>query len=285
MKIMNTDKEIKITPDILRQIQMKQLEVMVEVDRICREKGWRYYMIAGTLLGAVRHKGFIPWDDDLDIGMPRADYESFIDNAQSLLSDSYFLQNYKTEKNCFSPFSKIRINGTVFREQAVAHVQCHHGIYIDIFPLDFVPDDPQVRRRNAFLCAQLKKISMVKLNIREKGKALDFFRSMIGCILPNKWFHAWINQIVSRQRYATSGYMSNALSPTGVENWLLTNEQYGKPVELLFEGHKFFAPAAYEQLLKKRYGNYMELPPEDKRGGWHAVTEVNVREGRGCTCE
>ena len=107
---------------------------------VCTVLNLKYYALGGTLLGVVRHRGFIPWDDDIDVGMPRADYEIFIAKAQMLLADGYFLQTFKTDKEFPANFAKIRNNNTTFIETSIGHLHVNHGVFIDVFPLDYYPN-------------------------------------------------------------------------------------------------------------------------------------------------
>jgi lipopolysaccharide cholinephosphotransferase len=266
-------------PDTTRKVQLKQLEIMIVLDRIFREQGLTYYLIAGTLLGAVRHQGFTPWDDDLDIFMPRADYDRLLKHGQRLLPESLFLQNYHTDKKCYILFTKVRMNGTVYKEQAAAHLDCHHGVFLDIFPLDAVPDNLKTRKRNAFLIGQIQKIMHQKLGMASQrgNPILRAIRSLIGQCCSIDILGSIIDRIARRYRHANTGLLSSVVEPVvGVEPWIMSPDQYGKPVELEFEGHKFFAPASYELSLEGKYGDFMRLPPEDQRIGCHSICELKL---------
>src|SRR5690606_2891856 len=115
-----------------------QLEILIEFDRICKKNNIKYQLFAGTLLGAVRHKGFIPWDDDIDVCLLRKDYNKFIQACKTDLDSRSFLQTYVTDKNCIIQFAKLRKNNTLFLESGISDCKTHHGIFIDIFPLDNV---------------------------------------------------------------------------------------------------------------------------------------------------
>ena len=269
---------MKLNPEQIRAAQLKQLEIMVEVDRICRREGLTYYIIGGTLIGAVRHQGFIPWDDDVDISMPREDYERFLKHGQKWLPDRLFLQNYKTEKECYHLFSKIRLNGTFFKERAAEHLSCHHGIFIDIFPLDRVSRDPKMRRRICFLIEQIHKIIFQKLKIvrRSGGAVFYFIRALIGRVCSIRFLGESANWLARRYKHVKTGWVSIPLSPINGEICLITDDQYHKPVEVQFEGVRFFAPANAEAVLREQFGDFMQLPPEEKRVGGHDIAEFKL---------
>ena len=122
----------------LQQTEFKMLKCFVE---ICNKLNLKYYLVCGTALGAVKYKGFIPWDDDVDVALPREDYEIFCKEAQRLLPKEYFLQTYKTDKAYPSIFAKIRNSNTTYIEKTIAKLPINHGVYIDVFPLDGYPED------------------------------------------------------------------------------------------------------------------------------------------------
>ena len=125
----------------LRDLQSILLKMLNDITKICDENGIQYFLDGGTMLGAVRHHGFIPWDDDVDIAMRREDYEKFLNVCKTKLNQElYFLQNEQTEKNYIHAFTKIRLNGTHIIEEFSKNVDIHNGIFIDVFPYDNVPD-------------------------------------------------------------------------------------------------------------------------------------------------
>ena len=123
----------------LKEVQQKELQILLEVDRICKRNGLTYYLIGGSALGAVRHGGFIPWDDDIDIAMPRDDYRKFLKLCSRELPAEYFLQTYTSQPDFPYPFAKVNLNNTTFIENRLHKLNIHHGIFIDVFPLDGVP--------------------------------------------------------------------------------------------------------------------------------------------------
>ena len=125
----------------LRKIQLIETETLKEIISICNKLQIEYFLIGGTCLGAIRHDGFIPWDDDIDIGMRRDDYNRFLRDAPSLLNAQYFLQTPESDKKSVYSYAKLRVNGTRFVEYCVRDVNMHNGIFCDIFPFDEVPDD------------------------------------------------------------------------------------------------------------------------------------------------
>lgn len=120
----------------IKKLKEIELEIFRHFIEICNENSLRYFVVGGTALGAVRHKGFIPWDDDIDVALPRGDYEKFLIAAQKSLPSNMFLQTYITDKNYPNPFAKLRQSDTAFIEKSTSKIKMNHGVYVDIFPLD-----------------------------------------------------------------------------------------------------------------------------------------------------
>ena len=131
---------MKISTDEMTALKKIEVEILKEFVAACDELGLRYYLLGGTLLGAIRHQGFIPWDDDIDVGMPRQDYEIFLEKGQELLSKNLFIQHLRSEENYLLPFAKIRNSDTAFIQDSVKKRSMNHGIFIDVFPLDGYPE-------------------------------------------------------------------------------------------------------------------------------------------------
>ncbi len=132
----------------MSKVRLVQIELLDELDRISKKYNIKYQLFAGTLLGAVRHNGYIPWDDDIDVAMLREDYERFISVCEKELGADYFLQTPDLEGSPY-PFSKLRKNNTLFVEGNVEHIDIHHGVFIDVFPMDNVFD--RIRRYDSFV--------------------------------------------------------------------------------------------------------------------------------------
>lgn len=254
----------------LRELQLEELEILVEFQQFCDRFQLQYYLTAGTLLGAIRHRGFIPWDDDIDIAMPRKDY----DKLQKLAGEipfGYFLQSFRTEPNFPYYFSKIRKNGTTVQEPILGKIEIHQGIYIDIFPLDRCPDNDKIallffkamelfsaailsRVTNGFVCGYQKKYMRIFWQIlrRFPNRFLFLFR---------EWIRRFFLCFSSGQKLCTVGGHHGFPRETYDTKWLKTT------VSVQFESRQFSAPIGWDDILKNMYGDYMTPLEEEQRNG------------------
>ncbi len=171
----------------IKKLKEIELELFKQFVRICEKNSLRYFVVGGTALGAVRHKGFIPWDDDIDVALPRGDYEKFLSIAQSWLPENMFLQTYITDKNYPNPFAKLRRSDTAFIEKSASRIKMNHGVYIDIFPLDGY-SRPGIKGKLFGLKEKILKISagsvFVSGNI-SKNKFRAIVKRAIARLLPD----------------------------------------------------------------------------------------------------
>ena len=242
------------------------LEILDEFVRICGENKLIYFLHAGTLLGAVRHNGFIPWDDDIDVAMPRKDYEKFLDVYNKLgKTDYYVLSDRNTNNNHHEPFAKLCKKGTVFAESAKDE---YTGIYIDIFPFDncvlsFTFIQTILIKFVLLLC----KYKFHKYIPKKKNKKLFFilFIKPLCFFLSQRFLYTLHKKLYLMFNTFNTKYIS---SFTGFYGYKRETHKYNTIFPLssiCFEGKKYCAPCNYDLFLKNMYGNYMELPPVEKQ--------------------
>lgn len=270
----------------LEKVHNIQLEMALEVKRICQKHNIKYSIIAGTLLGAVRHKGFIPWDDDLDIGMLRVEYDRFIDICKHELKNEYFLQTWETDPGFALPIAKLRKNGTKFIEKNSADASLHNGIYIDIFPFDNVPMGrikPFVQNISTYL---LKRMLLIRMNYKvwqenEIVKNILYkLLKVFSCIFS-------VNQIkeilIKRMTAYNDNYSEKVITFGGAYGYKKESnkkEWLENLMEIYFESEKLSAPVNHVAYLTYFYGDYMTPPPENKRYNRHDIIDVSFEEGK-----
>ncbi len=270
-----------MTPHELEKLHGHLMDAFVEFDRVCRAQGIPYYLVTGTLLGAVRHHSIIPWDDDLDVGLMRSDYERFLKIAPSALQERFFLQTNITDPDYYLGYAKIRVGGTRFVEATAVDCDIHHGVYIDIFPLDNAPDSLPLRRAHALLCKLLKiaVLSRSKYRVVKKDKGTHlvygFFR-VVTRPFRLRTVMGWLQRAMRLCHNDQSRCVVNIGSAYGYHKECVQRRYFDHAVELSFGGRFALAPAMWHEYLTDVYGDYMTPPPEDKRYNRHSAVELEL---------
>ncbi|MGN0334344.1 MAG: phosphorylcholine transferase LicD [Lachnospiraceae bacterium] len=255
--------------DILVKMHSLHLVLAEELKRICEKHHIRYFMIAGTLLGAVRHKGFIPWDDDMDFGMLREDYDRFVKICgEELDKEVFYLQTSDTDRYYTFNFVKLRLKGTRVLEEFSSKTNTDQGIYIDIFPIDHVSDNPLMAAVQYKSFWFFRNLLWVKCGYGEEErkkqlsyKVARFLSGFFTISFLKKMKYRTITCCMGRRTKkvvtsdGTYGLKKETLSAEWVEN-LATYE---------FEHCQYPGIADYDAYLSYFYGDYMKLPPESKR--------------------
>ncbi len=269
-----------------KAVQACELDILQKIDHICRRHGLSWFGIGGTALGAVRHGGFIPWDDDIDIGMPRRDYEIFLSAAREELPQGYHLQHFSTEPNSPFYFAKVRKDGTVFEEYYLRGYPIHQGIFVDIFPFDPVPEQPILDKIHFKIGRGLYQLFLAKsLNTvcssrfaqlgEEKRTWKHQVRRLLHILLtpvPKKWLFGaldrWSRLLEGRETRRIGHIVRRRLS---------VDLRDLHPIrELPFDRGVMRVPGNTEVYLTNQFGeHYMELPPEEQRFG-HLPYRVEV---------
>lgn len=260
----------------LKEAQKLMTEVLKEVHKICEKHNIKYFLDAGTLLGAVRHKGFIPWDDDLDIGMLREDYRKFLDVAKSELPKHLFLQTFDNDKHydIYQVPCKIRYNNTLFIQKVIAeNPNMHNGIYIDILPYDNLPKSKFVYKVQRTISNNILK-SFVRMRempekLTLKNKITHAFYKIVVNTLENEGREKLFNKLI-KWNDVNSDYMAYGVD-TPWDQYIYKKEDFFEVTKLEFEGEYFYAPKNPDAILTQLYGDYMTLPKEEERQ-WHAKT-------------
>lgn len=247
----------------LDKLHSELLSIIDEIDRVCSENGICYYLAEGTLLGAVRHHGFIPWDDDLDISMPRKDFDRFIQIANDSLSSLFELQWSTTNKEYWQMFAKVVKKGTLFKEPGLKIFK-PLGIFIDIFPLDSSSSySTHLERRKAWI----NHInSVIWYNNSRRLDIQHFPHYILSHLFSIRRLHVMMEGLMrSTCKLGTSHYV-NYGSMYSLSRQTMPCSWYGVGVRAPFEGRMLSIPVEYLKVLSSIYGpDFMQLPPEEKR--------------------
>ena len=260
--------------DVLRCLQLVELDMLRDLDRVCRELGLSYWLDSGTCLGAVRHGGFIPWDDDIDIGMPLDDYLRFQEQAPQLLPDNLTMHTCENTPHMPVLWTKVFLKGTRFMERRDCEAGLEQGIFIDIFPYINVDERPKVserQHRGFSLCQNLSY-----LNVFAHPATYNYSKNARLAALACVLVHNTVARPFTPQRMARRAQRLMKVEQPGNEwrpVYAFASLKKNLPGELLlpvqpisFEGETFMGPADPAGYLAALYGNsYMELPPENKR--------------------
>ena len=248
------------------------IEILDYVVSVCEKNSLQYCLVYGSALGAYRHHGFIPWDDDMDIAMPRDDYKKFLEVMKKQGNERYSIQNEENEENYFLSFSKVRKNGTIFIESIAEEKYQNNGIYIDVFPLDFIKNYDGKSRRNRNRINYIKHVLKIqgcpKLYKTKEGNArfvVDCVISFPAWVMSNKKLLRNLNKLmVAPINIEQASYIAHYDESS--EAAVMEKNIYFPLGECEFEGKMYKVPGNICEYLRRQYGdNYMELPPVEKR--------------------
>lgn len=256
-----TDPIAQHRKDHLRALQLRELEILQAIDTLCRRHQIPYWLDSGTLLGAVRHGGFIPWDDDVDICMPLSDIPRFIEVAERELPDDLFLQTTTSDPTVRTPYPKVRCRRSLIVEPADDFTLPYQkGLYVDIFPvIDYPRISPKLIRRLARGFGRANSILHRQHYYSWRSVAELFYFGFKRCCYQSLW---WLSE-----RLCGKGeYCGTIIACSGNGNMHRRDQLY--PLSsILFEGHNFPCPANSDAYLRDLFGDYMQLPPEEQRVG------------------
>ena len=275
----NKESKVERSKELMDQIHACGQEILDEFVRICEENGLKYYLIAGTLLGAIRHKGPIPWDDDVDVCMPREDFDKF---KKIMLAkpegEVYHIHCRENDKKYPSRLARLMKSGTSYRVQGWEHRNMKYmELWVDIFPLDSAIDPTDKRyQKHAKRMNMMKSISFNKVSgdiksMSIKGKCLHYIIQFI----PSRLLNFLDEKMMKKYQKCDCEYYTNWGSKYGYQKQTMPKSWYEPSTKVVYNGKEYDAPRKWDNILKKLYGDYMKLPPtEDQRG--HDVSEIIV---------
>lgn len=241
----------------IRPLQLRILRILTAIDHVCQQHQLRYYIWAGTMIGAIRHKGFIPWDDDIDIAMPRPDYEKLIAHCQEWLPEPYELVSAETDKSYPLPFGKVQDASTTLIERT--HLHYLGGIYIDVFPIDGVPANALMRRWH-FACYEYWKrvLYLIHRDPYKHGHGPSSWIPLL-CrkVYTMEGVQRKIRHLLLKYDYEQSPLVADYDDGS---KGAMPKSILGIPTPYDFEGEKVRGVEQYDTYLTRKYGDYMTIP-------------------------
>ena len=261
----------------MTELQTCEYEMLKEVIKVFEQLDIPYFLLGGSVLGAIKYQGFIPWDDDIDIGLYRRDYEKFLTQAIYHLPSHLFLQNYQTDKEYTLIYSKVRNCNTTYIEKSSAHLEINHGVFIDIFPLDGYPKGNKEQHCFEKRKKIYKLISESTYNFKRSPKENIAIKALRLCGVSK-----WANKILKGYEKMISQYKveeSDIICNHG--NWKGRLEYtpdwyYGRGVWRTFEDIQVRIPEKYDEYLTQRYGDWRSDPPIEDQVTHHHVSIVDL---------
>ena len=263
--------------ETLKKVQRAELSILKDFVSLCDRHGLVYFGIAGTGIGALRHKGFIPWDDDIDVAMPREDYEKFRQLVRDEMGDKYLLMNTEENENYPLMTARLMLRGTEFREEALKDIDCPLGIFLDLYPLDKVSDDPEECKkqfRDAWFWSKMMILRSIPFPVLGfggiKAKAAHavcaaVYGVMAMLHISKRWLYRKCLEACTRySRLEKTARIDFLCDTTPYMNIHETKGLF--PLQKLqFEDIYLDFPGNLHDNLTREYGEYMQLPPEEKR--------------------
>ena len=260
--------------EVVRILQMK---IVKEIKRICQENNFSFFLDAGSMLGAVRHKGFIPWDDDMDVGMLYPDYKKFIKVASAQLGDEFYLDYYPENNECGLVLAKLRLKDTHYVEANSTKRNSKNGIFVDIFPYFFRPENNGKKLFQDFRLLVSAQIFMAQAGMNYwKGNncitRLKYVPIYIAAKLRSHEF--WFSKCEKIVSEVTKSTIIGVHDGASYRRWCYPASFLKEMIWVDFENEKFPIPREYHKILTICYGDYMKLPPIEQRTPGHIITEI-----------
>lgn len=256
---------IELTQEMCKQLQRIELEMLLEVDRICKKNGIKYTIIGGTLLGAVRHGGFIPWDDDADVAMLRTEYDKFCEICEKELDVSRFY--FQTMDNTIGyrwGYAKLRRKNTLFLRENQEEMEYEQGIFLDIFPIDGTPDNAILRVFHDFSCFCVRKVLWAAVGRKsEKNNLLRIIYELL-FLIPEKIVKKMYKKLILKRGDKTK-IVRTLTFPAPKELRGYYRKWFSETAPIVFEGNVFEGVKDFNGWLCYEFGDYMKIPPVEKR--------------------
>ena len=251
-----------------KKLWMISLDLLLEFDKVCRKHNLKYFLAGGTLLGAVRHHGFVPWDDDVDVYMLREDFDRLPQYGEDFMDPYFFETPYTDPGYCYSPH-RIRNSRTTAVIEKFAYEKFNQGIWLSIFPIDNWVLEGGEEKYNEIKkirtdCSTCMRMSNPNLGNEDRLRVKNY--NGLSAIENYEKVHT----IASQYKSQTTSYVANMIcSLYPYKSMVYDRESFSSAIYMKFEDYEFPVPVGYDHILSTAYGDYMKFPPVEKRGGWH----------------
>lgn len=260
----------------VKKLQIVQMDILEEIKRVCDKMGITFYLAFGSCLGALRHQGCIPWDDDIDICMHVADYDKFV-RCGKLFKEGYFLQTQKTDPEFGCAIARVRLDGTKLVEEGDEDRNMHKGIFVDIYPLYGFPKG-KIKGKMLIIKSLLYRLLILGRPPRNHGGASARVGGILLKLIPSGLKKSLIKRLKKGLRkYGDSTDIATLYGMDVSLHHVITYKKkwFQEPRYVEFEGRMMPVPTEAEKYMTNRYGDYMTLPPEDKRKSYHEFVELD----------
>lgn len=255
----------------LKKIWAVEIDLYFQFSRICEKYGIKYQIFGGSLLGAIRHKGFIPWDDDLDVAMTREEFRKFIEVARAELQHPYFLQTALSDRKYFCSYARLRNSETTGIIEWFSSSEYNNGIYLDIYVLDGRAKSPFSNFIQSKLRWVVEKLIMATATSDITSKPVRLFYSLIRPVASLFSYERrvkWHENIISMYNANATSWNQNTHGDYKYK-YGITDNQWRNTTRVPFEWFDVPVPNDYDGVLTAIYGDYMKMPPVSERGKWH----------------
>jgi len=272
----------------MNPLQQKQLDILKAFIRVCDKHNLTYFLVYGTALGAIRHKGFIPWDDDIDVGMPRADYEKYIQLQSEYEGTPYFIQTFKSDPCYIYNYAKLRDSSTTFLENAFKNHRINQGVFIDVFPVDGMSreegDREKIGKKNKFIWRQVyfSYLPALRRKIHKRTWFKDILLNIVAGLFyvfdiahyRNKRVERFVRQVPFEEA-KMAGIMFGF-------TWRINcmpADIFRETIKVPFEDIEVKVVKDYDRYLTLLYKDYMKFPPKEQQVGHHYNSGVSLEQG------
>ena len=256
----------------MTKTQNELLKMMKQFHDVCRKNNIKYYMLGGTLIGAIRHKGFIPWDDDIDLGIPREDYNILLKKYKEILPQNLEIITAKNDKEHPLIFAKLYNKNTTVVEDVFA--ERIGGLYIDIFPIDGAPKNIKRIKKHYFKVKLYSDFFRYSRAPKNSQKSYKRFIQMVSKIIGEDYWYNKTEKLLNKYEFDESKYVGNLLGAYKIKE-IVPKSYFGSPTLYEFEDTEFYGLENYHEYLTSIYGDYMKLPPIEKQVSHHNVKYIN----------